>query len=274
MRNPARKIWLWLGVMLVGIVMCVSAVEMFDQSGGDWRWGAAGIIGLTLAPIGLVQMIFALLHARGMANLRAGANVLARWSMTPDEWEKFRTFDRIRAGSGPNLGNDLTYDKSRPSQPVEIIVGRKSALIGDSYHVLHKWGIPGMYAIYWLPAPADPECLEFHISYPRSRAAPLLMTLRFPVPVRYRNEGVKVLEHFEALMPKQGIALRRPAATIRVCLAIAAAGAGAFAWSLWRQTHGGGQEIVPLLTTLMGGLGGTGALILALLTYVLSYRVR
>jgi len=273
MRNPGRKIYFYLAMLLTGAGLCALSISMVGPPGNDWRWGLAGATGITLFLIGLVQMLFAMLHSRGEAKLRAGENVLERWSVTPDEWERFRFFDRIRAATPGTFANDLTYDENRQSLPVEVIVGRTSALIGDSYHVLRRGGIPGMYALYWLPAPADPECLEFHISYPRHRSPPLRMTLRFPVPARYRAEGVRVYEQFIPLMPSgEGIAIRKPGLTIAVALAVASVGATAFAWGMWRIKAGNFQEVAPVVAAIIGGIGGVGALLIALMTAILARR--
>lgn len=273
MRNPRKKIWIYMAMLGVGVVLAAIGANGIERSGEDWRWIIMLFVGLGLAPISLMFLIFALLHTRGLAKLRAGEDIVARWSITPGEWEVFRTFDRIRAESGPNLANDLTYDDERQPLPVEIIVGRKSALIGDSYHVLRKGGIPGMEAVGWLPPPANPECLEFRIVYMRHRAPPVRMTLRFPVPTRYRAEGVKVYDYFAPLLPRrQGFALRRPGTTIRVALAVAAVCALAFIWGLSQAKLVEGDNIAPLLAAVFGAIIGVAALLIALTTWVMSRR--
>lgn len=273
MRNPATKIWIYLVLMFVGVALGAAGARGIERSGEDWRWIIVLLVGLGLAPISLMFLIFASLHTRGLAKLRAGEDIVARWSITPSEWEVFRAFDRIRAESGPNLANDLTYDDDRPPLPIEIIVGRKSALIGDSYHVLRKGGIPGMEAVGWLPPPATPECLEFHIIYPRHRSPPVRMTLRFPVPARYRAEGVRVYDYFAPLLPqRQSIALRRPGATIRIALVVAAICASAFAWGLSQAKLVDGGNIAPLIAAVIGAIVGLAALLIALMTWALSRR--
>ena len=273
MRNPGRKIWFYLAWVLAGTAVCAFVVQRVGRSQVEWQEAVAGAIGLSVALIALSQMLFAMLHTRGRAKLLAGENVLTRWSVTPEEWEKFRIFDRIRAATPGTFGNDLTYDDAPPSEAVEIIIGRKSALIGDSYHVIRKGGIPITYALYWLPAPADPECLEFHISYPRHRSLPVRMTLRFPVPLRFRADGIKVFEHFAPLMPRgEGIALRRPVQTIAVALAIAAASASALAWGAPRIKSDGVVELAPLMAAIFGGIFGFAALLMALVTAILARR--
>ena len=273
MRNPARKIWLNLVLLAVGAALFVTGASGVERTGEDWRSIAVMVAGATLAPIALMFVIFALLHTRGLGKLRAGVGVIARWSVTPEEWEQFRAFDRIRAASGANLANEMIYDEERPSWPVAIIGGRKSAVIGDSYHVLRRGGIPALTALYWLPPPADPECIEFHVAYPRYRSTSLRLTLRFPVPARYRAEGVRVYEHFAPLVvPRQAIALRNPAKTIRIALAVAAAGAAAFAWGYWSASRSDGQDLVPLVAAIVGAIGGATALLIALITAILSRR--
>lgn len=273
MRNPGRKIWFYLAWALAGAALCALMVQQVGRSQAEWWEAALGAIGLTVALIAPTQMLFAILHMRGRAKLLAGENVLTRWSVTPEEWEKFRFFDRIRAATPGTFTNDLTYDDAPLSAPVEIIVGRKSALIGDSYHVIRKGGIPITYALYWLPAPADPECLEFHISYPRHRSPPVRMTLRFPVPARFRAEGIKVFDHFAPLMPRgEGIALRRPALTIGVSLAIAAVSASVFAWGIAKLQDSTAIDEARLMAAVFGGVIGVAALLMALLTALLARR--
>lgn len=273
MRNPGTKIWIYLAMLVVGGGFFVAGASAINRWGEEWLPIVTFIIGATLAPISLSFLIYALLHTRGLAKLRAGEDIIARWSVLPQEWEQFRVFDRIRAESGLNLGNDLTYDDERPPLPVEVIVGRKSALIGDSYHVLRKGGIPFIYALYWLPRPADPECLEFHIAYPRHRTTSVRLTLRFPVPLRYRAEGIRVYEHFEPMLrPKLSLALRNPGATIRIALVVVAVCASSFAWAIWQAERSDGNDIVPLIVAVVGAIFGTTALLVALLTFLLSPR--
>ena len=52
----------------------------------------------------------------------------------------------------------------------------------------------------WLPAPADPESLEFAVEDARSRGGTLNLSLRLPVPAHARTDGMRVFEHYNAIV--------------------------------------------------------------------------
>lgn len=70
-------------------------------------------------------------------------------------------------------------------------------MIDDSYH-----GLRGLLCgVNWLNAPADPECLELTVDYPRGRyGGTLRLTLRVPVPASARSAGIHAFEHYRALV--------------------------------------------------------------------------
>ena len=218
MRNPQFKIWIYLLLAALGIVAVVYGFEPHQRIGDDRVKTGLAIVGLIVTPISLVQLATALLLARGQSKLRAGIDLLGQWMITPDEWERFRMFDRIRAASAPGLINDICYDEERPERAVEVRLGKHSVQVGDSYQVLRQWGIPGMHQIYWLPAPADPECLEFHVIYPRRHGGGVRMTVRFPVSPAARADAVRAYEYFAPrLVLRPALALRNPPRTIMIC---------------------------------------------------------
>jgi hypothetical protein len=145
--------------------------------------------------------IWAFMAAVGHARLCAGKGLIARWHITAEEWDRFRAFDAIRATQDLSLRNDLRIRKLTPPAGVDVLVGRRQLIVDGSYHSLRRLGNPSLRSVYWLPAPADPECLEFALEYARSRGGILNLSLRLPVPAHARPDGVRVFEHYNAIAP-------------------------------------------------------------------------
>lgn len=259
MRAPLRKAGYWLALGLVGGVLALVGFHSFTWIGEIPGALMAGV-GMLCAALGLMLGPMSLLAAIGHARLLAGRGVIARWQVTPAEWDRFRAFDAARTAQDASLINDLRIRKATPEAGVDVIVGRKQLMVDGSYHVLRPFGLPELRAVRWLPAPADPECLEFTLAYPRGRYGGIrLCSLRVPVAFSARPAGVRVFEHFRALIPqrKLGIAFRRPGLVIGwglgVMLAcLAAAGVG---WLLETRATGGDLAAILMLSGILGAGG-------------------
>lgn len=273
LRNPTRKIVIYLALVLLGVVLAKYGIDAEKRIGEAWTSTGFSVVGMSIVPVALIFLIRALFFSRGRAKLLAGRGVIARWHLTTDEWERFSMFDRSRGETDTRLFNDLLYDKERQHRGVDVIVGKTSVLVGESYHVLRRGGIPGLTAIRWLAAPANPECLEFDIVYPRHRTTSVYLAFRFPFPTSARSDARRVYDHFEPLVRfKPSLAMRRPAATIKVALAIAAICAVALIWGLSQAKLVEGGNIAPLIAAVFGAVIGVAALLIAVLTWVVSRR--
>lgn len=272
MRNPARKALYCFLAVVAGVASIWFGAEREPVQ--HWSATVPIALGFTLAPIGMVFLIQALLAMRGRALLLAGRRVIARWQIYPAEWEQFRKLDSRRSGDDVALSNDLWIRKAAPAGPVDVIVGEKSLLIDDSYHVLRPGGLPELREVRLIDGP--PACLEFALRYPRGRyGGSVPTTLRIPVPAGSRGDARRILAHFEPLLRRRpGLALRNPPKTYRICaiLVLAAAAAGGLAYA---AGVGGADGVSSLLLPglMIGGLVlGVFAIILALATFLLTRR--
>jgi hypothetical protein len=261
MRNPLRKAGYWFVLGLVGVIGVLLATYQYERLGAV-AGTIVGIVGVTLLPFSVVFLPMSLLAAIGYARLRAGIGVIARWHLSAAEWDRFRAFNTVRATQGEWLVNDLRIRQQTPTQGVDVIVGRKQLIADGSYHVLRPYGLPELRAVNWLNAPADPECLEFTLAYPRGRFGGVrYLTLRVPVAPAEREAGVRVYHHFHALIPqrKPGLAFRRPRLVVGcgLAVALAAALAGGGGWLL----HGGGNRSdTAVIVAIVGTIVAIGAL--------------
>lgn len=272
MRNPRRKACYWLALGTAGALLVLAGAN-----GGDWLGAIPSLVmvsvGITAAAVGLVYFLISLFSAMGHARLLAGRGEIARWHITAQEWDRFRAFDAIRAAQDPTLSNDLRIRELTPTQGVDVIVGRKQLIVDGSYHVLRPYGLPELRAVWWLPAPADPECLEFAVAYPRGRYGTVQVSLRVPVSPAARDAGLRAFEHFRALIPEggRGLAQRRPRLVMALSLAtgVAAAAAAGIGWMLYTR---GDRSAMPMVLLVVGITTAVCALLFAALVKLLRGR--
>ncbi|MGE0421044.1 MAG: hypothetical protein AB7O88_02205 [Reyranellaceae bacterium] len=266
MRNPRRKLGQWLAVGLGG-----GSVALAAAFSSDWIGELPSIliasIGGAFVMFSLVGGLMSVFAAIGHDRLMSGRGVIARWHVTPDEWDRFRAFDASRAAQHPALANELGIRESTPKEGVDVIVGRTQLIVDGSYHTLRFRGLPELRGVGWLPAPADPECLEFALLYPGGRyGGAKRFSLRVPVPPSAREAGVRVFHHFKSAVPqfRPGLAYRRPGLVIGwgVGLFLACLAASGVGWLL--KARGMTGELPELLMVL-----GLAVAILPLLVTVL-----
>lgn len=194
MRNPPRKALIFLCLSIMGVGLVLGGIAVFERA-NETVGSILGILGLTLAVIFFFACLWMLLSTIGYLRLMAGKDVIARWHVSPAEWDRFRAFDTVRAAEHLALRNDLRLRKQTPLQGVDVIVGRRSIIVDGSYHSITGRPVGGR-QVNWLTAPADPECIEFPKAYARSKGGTVDLTLRVPVPASARAEGVKVFEFY------------------------------------------------------------------------------
>lgn len=258
MRNPRRNIGYSLAVVLLGGATALAAAFSADRI-GDVPSALITSLGGICAIFGLFGVLMSVFAAIDHARLMSGRGVIARWRITPDEWDRFRAFDAKRAAQAPSLVNELRINEDTPKQGVDVIVGRTQLIVDGSYHTLRFRGLPELRAVGWLNAPADPECLEFALLYPAGRyGGAKLLSLRVPVAPSAREAGVRVYHHFQSSLPKfrPGLAYRRPGLVfgwgiglVLVCLAVSGVG-----WLLDARGVGGDLPTILMVSGLVAGL--------------------
>ncbi len=271
MRDPLRKAGTWSILGVLGASGFLLAVFRFDQL-GSVAGIAALIVGAALLPFSIVMLPLSLLAAVGHARLLTGVGVIARWRLTPTEWERFRMVDAVRTAQHAALINELNMRRPTPVDGVEVIFGRRQVIVDGSYHQLRPGGLPELHSVGWLGPPADPECLEFGVLYPGGRfggAKPF--ALRVPVAPAAREAGVAVYRHFEAIIPKfrPGLAYRRPALVIGggLVVALAAALVGSAGWIM--RSRGGRSDATEILM-IGGGIATFTALLVTAMIVLIT----
>jgi hypothetical protein len=272
MRTPGRTLIIFLASLALGVALTRYG---FDEQrfGEDWQRTGAALVGIILIPISAVYSLLALLHSIGRLRLLLGHNVLARWHVPASAWQRSRALDpQWFAQSG--LPNDLKITKSVIDRGIDVIVGTKSLLVGDTYSPLRRMGIPQLYGVR-LVEDSDPGCIEFQILY-RGRYGPIRrMALRVPFTAESRPQAVQVYEYFAPrFVPKPSLALRRPRRTIAVSLLVSALAAAVAAWGFGEVSAGRPGEVAPLIAAVVGIIVAPVGLVFALVAFLLAWKQR
>jgi hypothetical protein len=262
----------WLALAALGWIAIAQSFAASRRADDDWLIVVLGVAGAILIPFGTVYSVWALLLWRGRSKLRSGDRLLGRWHLTEDEWRRFTRFDPIRAGSGDGLANDFNPARQDSSHGVDVVVGETGVAVGDYYQVLRRGGLPGLRAIYWLPEPADPQCLEFHVVYPRRHGGGTPICVRVPIASSAHGEARQAFDHFSPLLaPGEPLALRNPGRTIRIALAVVGIAAAGAAWGIAQGVGGSdGASVAALVGGVIAAIVALTALAVAIATGIMS----
>lgn len=268
MRRPALKACIWLVSGLIG----VGLLWLANNLSGDTSKVVTGVcfcVGIAVVVVSPFLLIQSILAAIGTQRLLAGHGVIAQWHVPNSTWEQFAKLDAERNRQSSLLVNDFHLRANPSPDGAEVIVGRRQLIVDGSYHVLRPRGIPELRGVRWLGAPADPECLEFDISYPRKYGSTRLC-LRVPVPFTARDQANRTYYHFQSIIPQRhdGYAFRKPDKTIRGGLIVAAFFAllGLAGWIMTQTSMKGEGAMITMMIGVMATIGAlffTGVIALA-----------
>jgi len=268
LRKPALNLCMWLGLLAVGAVLVWAGNAASGLVAGVLLVPGVGLVGC--APFLIARSALATI---GYARLSAGRGLLARWRVSPTEWEFFRRYDAERSRQGPTLFNELSLRPETQNVGVDVIVGVRHLIADGSYHVLRPRGIPELRAVRWLGQAPALECLEFGIAYPRRSGGSVALSVRVPVSAAARDQARRAFDHYRALLstiPKEGLAFRKRKLVLGgglVFMLISAVVAGA-GWAM--QAGGVDGET----SAIVIGIGIAGTIGAAFVTTVLALATR
>jgi hypothetical protein len=179
---------IWLGGAAAGVAMMALAILIYsdERSGLSQLLGFAGALAMIF---GLIFGLFAARDAGFEARLRAGKDVIAKWRVSAEDWDRFCAFD---AGRSAFFSNAAWLPGETPADGVEIVVGKTHILVGDSLHA-HKDSLTNTSLICGMMLPADPPCMELVIrTHDKSED---VFYLRFPVPADAGASGERAVQH-------------------------------------------------------------------------------
>lgn len=137
------RFWIgfWLAVAAAGGLAVAAGVV-----GGEAAFGRDAIVflfvsGFLAMLVGVIFAVTLLRRLRLHGKLLRGEDVIARWQVDRDTWERFAARERESWGGG-FVPNELRLPGAVPDAGVEVVVGRGTVLVGDSLHEVPEHGNP------------------------------------------------------------------------------------------------------------------------------------
>lgn len=276
--NPARNMAI-CGVVGVAGIAAVAAGALEMQALGHETGRTAGLIALgLLAGILGITLCFNFWRAvRIVRDMRSGRTAIARWTLPPHEFDRFRVIDRRFAEREED--NDYKVPRTTPPDGVEVIFSEDGVLIGGVYFGLATTGVGRFSSVRWIDS--DPPMIEFGTVLTTAtnlgvvRIHHIHGTLRVPVAVSAAQQGDHVARRFRDVIERRVIVkphfwtarLRAGLWIAGVCACFAAAG---FALRARNQELAN----LPLVLAVAGTVLAIGGLVMAFLAWTLRARQR
>jgi hypothetical protein len=279
LRKPKRAALAWLAVAVAGWMSVGWGAFEMHRLGHETGATAAAIgVGFPVAVIATGMLFLAIRTIRIVAALDRGEGVIARWTVSPDDFAEFVADDSARNALGGGYRNDWKVPRTIPAQGMEIVFGADGVCVGGRYFGLVNTGMLKFDGVQMLPS--NPLALEFGtvattISYVNTlRTHRRRGVLRIPVARLARAEAIRVLDHFRRVDAREIVVnpgfylgrMRFGLIAAPICFLVAATG---FAL----QFLGYGNLLdgtLPVALAVGGIVSGIGALVLALLARRLS----
>lgn len=277
--RPDRSALIAAAIAVAGAVALIWGVSTMAAIDGETPQTAVAVsFGLLGVVLGTALTFNFLWGARVVARMRRGEGVIARWTVTPDTFERFREDERRReAEDGPN---DWRLPRRTPEAGVEVIFTEDGVLVGETFFGLASAGLAHVWSFQTVAD--NPLALRFDTAMTTSQwssSGSRLVTqtgvLRIPVATGSNEALARVVEHFRLVLA--GERLVRPGFwngrvkfglwTAGVFATIAASG---FALNALGVKLG----VVPLLMAVVGVIVAIGGLVLALIASRFAARQR
>ena len=197
MRDPHRwrTIWLWLfglGALSLAILWLGTGHSTGVWIGLFW-FGVLGVM------FGGLLAFFSHQNVRAKQALARGEDVIARWRVEPDDWQRFVAADPQWSSHANGRLNEFAPSEAAEPNGVEVIVGKGAVQIGESIHRVPLRSTPEITeARLHDGTPAIIELLLYYPPYPtRFGMSPARYTaLRFPVGQSATADARHVVAHF------------------------------------------------------------------------------
>ena len=173
--------WFWVSTDHVGV-----RVALFF-------FGAMGVI------FGGMFALFAHQYVRAKQALARGEDIIARWRVEADDWQRFVAQDPSWSSHANGRSNEFSPSEVAESNGVEVIVGKAAVQIGESFHRVPLRSTPEITEARLHDG--TPAVIELLLHYPpyatRFGMRPARYTaLRFPVGPRALGDARQVVAHF------------------------------------------------------------------------------
>lgn len=275
-RHPRRNALICVGLAVAGAL---------SLTWGVWRMTSLGhettATALSIAVGGLVGFFAGLMAVnffwaeRVMARMKAGEGVIARWTVPPALFDRFRQADHdLRPTEGPG---DYRPPRVTPPEGVEVVVSSDAVMIGDVWFGLTKVGIARFEGVTYRPGEAPMLVFDTVITLVSSGTSfstrNMRGVLRVPVAAHAPDQVEAALTHYRAVLDgrvrsKPGFYRRR----IKLGLISAGLGLIVFIAGFGLRGAPGLPAELPVGLSVGGAIVGLAGLILAAIAWLLDQK--
>lgn len=200
--DPARSLRISIAFLAAGLVAAGLAWALT----GDTPWGdGLRLAALCFAPVAIVGGAIGAGVSRSRLRLRTrlagGEDVVARWRVDRDTWERFLALDSALQASGGFPPNELSTPEHVAAQGVEIIVGRGAVVVGDAVHVVPERGTPEVLSAVLDESRLRLSFLELRLLHAGGDGPDVHTLLRFPVADGALGAARRAAAHFRRETP-------------------------------------------------------------------------
>lgn len=279
LRKPRRIVAIWLAVTLIAwTAVGWGAFEMHSLARETAATAVAIGVGFPVAVIAVGMLFLALKGARTMAAIERNEDMIARWTVSPDDFAKFTANNAARNALGDAYRNDWKVPRAIPPRGLDIVFSRDGMLVGDTYFGLVNTGMFKFQGVQMLPE--NPLAIEFGtVATMVSQVSTVRIdrirgVLRVPVARLARAEAVRVLDHYRRVDAREIVVnpgfyrgrMRFGLIAAPICFLLAAIG-----FALEFLGYGHLLDGVLSVALAVGGVvAGISALVLVLLAWSLS----
>lgn len=229
-------------------------------------------LGMLLAIFGAFAAANFVWAVRLTRSMQRGEGTIGRWTVSPLEFEAFRTADRDRTLEG--LDNDYRLPRNVPPSGFEVIFSEDAVLIGDFFYGLSSSGLARFRSAKLI---TGTPMLEFDTRMLYARSQPVVKVediagvLRVPVSAAALDTAQNVVRHYIGVLERQIIVKpdfwpKRVRFGRRLAIVSAALAATGFLLNALKVDLG----IVPLVLSVAGTIFAIGGLLIAVLAHLLD----
>ncbi len=209
----------------VGLLLAVLGVAAITTAGISGVTGATRditiLIGFIAAGTGLLLVYV------GWRTLRLASddNVIARWTVTPDEWERHVAACRMREEMPGALPGTVPLDLDIGSAGIEVVALRRGFRVGDTFHEI---GTLGAEVLDMRVVDSPVRLFEFNLIIATGRTSSIRRGVRIPVAADAAELADRVEDHWIRSQPLQTMSIDQLQARERSGWMLALAGLIAF----------------------------------------------
>jgi hypothetical protein len=172
MRNPGkrRNISVVVGAIALATLVLTLALHRGDSALGAWF--TVVVISAHVTVFALVGLVVFQANHRMRVRLERGERMLAKWTLTAEQWRTFAADEVERKAAGRN--NNFKVRPDRVDDGARVLIAENAIMIDDDFYHLGR-----MRGLQWLPDALP--CLEYNMNT-AGKSGSVKWNVRIPVP--------------------------------------------------------------------------------------------